>query len=556
MSEKTMCKVIPFKASVSRIKRGAEAYRRRGKMVEAIELLRQAAKREDSARAWFRLGQQLRQVHCYEEAAEAMCRALAWADCPMEVFVELSHIMQMLGRWDAALSCLMNDLQYNPYSGPATSELYEMMMEADSMTHMDFREPFRLTRLMQRAGRAYLRGETVLGERRYSRALRLTTRRARIYRIQGASRMEAGREKDALRPLVKALALERNNVQIMTMLAQCYDALGKRRLAWAMMARGAAACQTPQDEQSISDAWVSLGDFRRQRKFLEARLKRYPYRIALMHPMADVLWILGDEEGAQRWWRRIQTINTEDLRARSMLVWAREHRGEPLLPRGLLPEEEQEWLSKIVMLGMLGSEIEKPDYQEQLELALRWALRQQSWEGQTMMVRSLALEDRPWARRRLREVLASATSLPEVKQEALETLLNWGDVAPKYINLSGYIIMTEKDYARRKPTQGLWKVIALALLRETGRSVYRDDLLGFAWEIWRGLPMKERQRVVLFHRHRWVKAFQLYYFRLHGMEDEAALLLRELPISQRKVERVVRSLARRTHLMIEGEHTP
>ncbi len=556
MSEKTMCKVIPFKASVSRIKRGAEAYRRRGKMVEAIELLRQAAKREDSAWAWFRLGQQLRQVHCYEEAAEAMCRALAWADCPMQVFVELSHIMQALGRWDAALSCLMNDLQYNPYSGPATAELHEMMMEADSQTPADFREPFRLTRLIQRAGQAYLRGKEALGERRYRRALRLTAHRARIYRAQGASRMDAGRERDALRPLAKALSMERNNVRIMTMMAQCCDALGNSRMAHALMARSAAVCQTPVDEQDILEAWVSLGDFRRQRKFLEQRLKQYPYRVALMHPMADVLWILGDEEGAQRWWRRIQIINSEDLRARAMLAWAREHSGEPLLPRGLLPEEEREWLSKIVMLGMMGADIEQPDSQEQLELALRWALRQQSWEGQTMMVRGLTLEDRPWARRRLREVLASATSLPDVKQEALEALLAWGDVEPKYINMSGYVIMTEKDYIKRKPTEGLWQVIALALLREIGHADYRDDLLRFAGEIWRGLPMKERQRVVLFQRQRWIKGFQMYYFRLRGMEDEENALLRGLSISQRKVERVVRSLAHRTHLIIEGEHTP
>lgn len=553
MSEENMGKVVPFKASVSRMRRGAEAYRRRGKMVEAIELLHQAARREDSARAWFQLGRQLRQVECYEEAAEMLSRALAWEDCPKEVLLELSRAMQALGRWDAAVSCLVNDLHYDPYSAVA-AELRNIMMETDPLTYADFREPYRLNKLVQRAGRAYGRGQTALGERRYRRALRLTMRRAPIYRSLGRSRMDAGLERAAVRALEKALAAENENVQIMTMMAQCYDLLDQGSLAQAMMARSVAHCKTPLDEQSIMETWISLGDFRHQQAFLERRLKRHPYRIALMHPLADALWILGDEESARRWWRRIQSINPEDMRARAMLAWAQRHSGEPLIPAGLLPAEEREWLGRTVMLGMMGMDIEKLDNREQLELALRWVLREQNLEGQMMMVRGLTLEDRPWARRRLREVLASAGALPEAKRMALDGLTAWGDDSAKYVNMGGYVLLTEKDEAAQKP-KGLWRMFASALLREAGQSAYRDDLLKFAREVWRSLSRDQRQHAAFYHRQRWVTALELYYLRLHGMNDEEDGLMRKMEISPRKVERTVRSLARRTHLLMEGEHT-
>lgn len=554
MSERNQGKVVPFALSAYRMRRGADAYRKRGQMVEALELLRRAAVQEDSSLGWLRLARELRQCACYEQAAPILYRLCGREDMPPEAWLELGKCLRALERRDAACDCLYHYLQVDPYSDVA-DQVRDMLSDLEEV--QDAREPFRLNLLVRRGLLAYRRGEQVLGERRLRRALRMGEDNIRLYTTLAMIYLAEGRCSEALRELRRAMKKEPESLRAMCMTAVTLSAMGKRRMALGMLERCAHLARTPStEEQFLTAAWT-IGAQRTARRYLESRLKLQPCRIALMHPLADLLWQAGEQDMALRWWKRILAIEPEDLRARAMVNWAPEHPEDNLPPMGALPGEfVRAQLSHLSALTVVDTPAEALlRCGSRSRGVLDWCFTMIDENLQQAALHIAARQDAPCVRSYLHQLLTMPGVVQSVRQRAMMTLAEWGDPGPMNI-LIGSRITTAQLSPVKDTRQNLWKMFLPQLLRETRHTCNATEIAFFAADLWDVMRRNQRHRAAGPDCYLWVKAMEILYLRLTGQEDEAARVVRALPVSPRKISRIMRDLKRQTDISMEGETNP
>ena len=83
------------------------------------------------------------------------------------------------------------------------------------------------------------------------------------------------------------------------------------------------------------------------------------------------------------------------------------------------------------------------------------------------------------------------------------------------------------------------------LLEETRRHRQSEAIVECAAEIWPLLSRREQQEAAGMDSYLWVKAIEILYLRLTEQEEAAASCVRRMPVSMRKVSRVLRRIARR-----------
>ncbi|MGN1019032.1 MAG: tetratricopeptide repeat protein, partial [Aristaeellaceae bacterium] len=490
MSKETHGKVVPFALPAYRLRRSADDYRRRGRMEDALVLLRRAAVQEDSAVGWLHLARQLRQMGCYEQAAALLYRQCAREDMLAETWLELGKCQQALGRQEAACDSLYHYLQEDPYS-EAAEEAHALL---DMLERPEGRSVLRQGLLVRRGLTAFRRGEQAMGLRRIRRAIRLTEEPASLHITLALLALADGRSGDALAELARALKKEPDNVRAMSMLSVALSGMGKPRAALGMLEKCAALATEPAGEDYFLTAAWTLSARGAARRYLTARLKRQPCRIALMHPLASLDWQEGRRADALQRWRRILALDPTDQRAQLLLSWTQEHPGEALPPMGGLPAEavQQRMTELMAILAAKPPAETMLGWASPMRMTLDWCMTVPDAGVQTAAVRAAGAEDAPCVRAWLRETLTAPGTLPEVRQRVMIRLAEMGDDAPMNVLIGQRMTTAQLTKVDNVP-RSQWHLYLPRLLQETRRTCEATELAFFAADLWQVMSPAQRQ---------------------------------------------------------------
>lgn len=553
MNERNQGKVVPFALSAYRLRRSAEAYRKRGQAVEALELIRRAAVQEDSTLGWLHLAKELRMSACYEQAAAVLYRLCGRSDLPNEVWLELGRCLAAMDRREAACDSLYHFLHEDPYSD-AADQARDLLADLEEVP--ESKEPFRLNLLVRRALLSYRKGDRALGERRLRRAILIGENKTKLYTTQAMLALAEDQQQDALLALAHALKQDNAQSEPRCMMAVTLSAMGKKRMARGVLAACIPEIHTPrQEEQFLAAAWT-IGANALAKKYLQNRLKQQPCRVALMHPMADLLWQEGEREQAMRWWKCVLAVDPENIRARAMVSWAPEHPEDDLPPMGALPgvfvRQQLGRMPELLHSGMPPEEMLRwGSWSREL---LDWCFSMTDENLQETALKIAARQDAPCVRQYLHQLLTIPGVCQSVRQRAMMTLAERGDPGPMNVLLDTRITTAQLSPIR-DTRQNLWKMFLGRLLQETRHTCQATEMAFFAADLWDGLTKEQRHAAAGPDCYLWVKGMETLYLQLTAGEDEAKRIVQMLPVSPRKISRVVRQLKRQMDISMEGEST-
>lgn len=533
-----MGKVVPFALSAVRMRRGAEEHRRRGRQLEATELLRRAAQQEDSPLGWLHLAAHLRRLGCWEQAVEILYRLLGRETVLPETWLELGRCHWALGKNEHAADCLYHYLAEDPYSD-AAEDARSILDEVEKWD--DVPEKARLSGLMRRALTACRDGETALGMRRLRRAGKAARHPGKVYITMALVLLAQEDTNGALRMLAKACQCEDEALRASTMLAVALSAAGKKRAARAMLRQCSERCDTPQGEEMYLTAAWTMGVS--PEAFLHKRLQQHPLRIGLMHPMAEVMWRKGDVQRAEQWWHRILQVDPDDLRAQALLRFVHEQPDRPLPPAGMLPAQAVQGMLITVegalKQGMYPDEMLRQGSEVRAALDQCFAMTDE--RIQQLALEAITRQDTPMVRQTLRELLVSPRTVPDVRQKAMLILTGWGENGPMHVLLGPKVTTAECTAVKQR--KGLWRAFLGQLMTELEHRELAEEIVAFAADVWPALTRRQRLLAVGQHGYLWVKGMEISVLLSIGEEASAMNMVRDLMVSRRKLGRVLRVLA-------------
>lgn len=543
MSERNMGQVVPFRLSAGKMRRSAYEHRRRGHPMEAVELLRRAAQQEDSPSGWLHLAEELRHLGCYEQASTLLYRMLARPEPPIQVWMELAKAQAALGRTEAAEDSLYHYLNEDPYSDIA-DEARAMLNSLEEPVEPE--EAFRLSLLVRRGLTAWRAGRKQLGERRLRRAIRMAKRPARLYITMALLMMAENRFSEAARCLASAVRSEPDNARAACMLSVAMNAMGRRRVALGLLRQARGLCGTAEGEELfLTTAWT-ISAPRTREDFLMERHRQQPCRIVLMHHLADLAWEKDDVQQAALWWQRILRLDPGDVRAGALLRWSREHGDGILPPMGMLPNVE----SKTMLQSLMQADEQRLSPEEMLapgsdcRAAVDWCFTVSSPGIQLKCLEMLATQDTPVTRQYLKELLTSPTVQQEIRHRIMLHLAQVGENGPLNV-LMGQRMTLAECAPMPQGRKRLWRAFLPRLLEETRRYRQSEAIVAFAAELWPLLSPRQQHEAAGMDNYLWVKAVEILYLRLTEQDGAAARAVKHMPVSMRRVSRVLRKIARR-----------
>ena len=165
---------------------------------------------------------------------------------------------------------------------------------------------------------------------------------------------------------------------------------------------------------------------------------------------------------------------------------------------------------------------------------------------ETQQVAALSLiaeSEHPDVIRYLRQLLLHPGVLPPVRRRVLARLAELQQGGPMYM-LMGNRITTVQCQPMDARRLNLWKVFLPVLLRETRHWRQSEEIVAFAADLWPMLSLEQRQAAAGREQICYAKAIELLYLRMSGQEEAAETCVAWLPVSIRRVGRVLRRLAR------------
>lgn len=543
MTEKNFGQVVPFTLSAARLRRGASVYRKRGQHVEALELTRRAAQEEDTPSGWLALAQQLRAQGCWEQAANILTMLLARDDVLPETWLELARCLQAIGWPELATDCLYHHLEDDPWSAGADEA--RMMLTGLESPYLR-QVPDRLPLLVRRGLKAWQEGRRDLALRRLRRALRMEEETERLHITLAYLYLSEDDMPSAIRETFRAIHVAPDHPQAWLALCGMLAQQDKRRAALALLKRMRPLCQDVASEELYLNAAWSIEAYREAEDYLLDRLRRYPGRIALLLPLADVAWATSQRERAIQIWRHIQRIDPGDRRAAAMLAWAQSDPDDSLLAPGALPMSALKahllTLSKAVINNLPEEELLRPGSETRAMLDGCFDIAEETQQAAAL---SLLFEsEHPDVVRYLRQLLLHPGVLPQVRRRVLVRLAELGQTSPMYMLMGSRITTVQCQPIDMSRPVSLWRMFLPALVRETRMWRQSPEIVGFAADLWPLMSPEQRRAAAGREQLCYVKAIELLYLRVTGQEAAAEEVAAELPISARRIGRVLRALAR------------
>lgn len=532
-------KVLPFELSAWRLRRGADRRRRLGRPQDAVALLRRAAQADDTPAGWISLAAQLRAVGCYEQALRLLRRAVAMPDPPCEVWIEMARCHAALEEREGAVDCLYRYLNEDPYSD-AADEARSLLARMESVG--EDRDAFRLPRLVRRGFDAWYAGNEELAMRRLNRAMDIACRPAGLYVSVAIRLMAENRCREAVRYLAAATALEPDNAWAACTLCIAVHGAGKPRAAKGLLRQFMPRCMTPAAEMVFCSAAAILGADDLLMEYLNTRMAAMPCRVALMHRMADVMVARDDMDQARSWWQRILHLDPSDVRA-AMLLRHPPRESFAVAAGGWPVECIRHAMMQLLLLrcGDGGQPLEEGS---DSRVALDFAFQQHDEGMQKTALEVLISMDSPEADRFMRELLLNPGVAPDVCARIMLHLTRRGDTGPLQA-LMGQRITTVSCTPVHKSPASRWRMFLVRLLGETAGYRQSETIAALAAGVWPLLTPRQRDACIGREGFQWVKAFEILYLRMTGQEMAAQRVVARLPVSVRKVSRILRAIGRR-----------
>ena len=543
MTEKNFGQVVPFTLSAARLRKGASVYRKRGQHVEALELTRRAAREEDTPSGWLALAQQLRAQGCWEQAASILTMLLARDDVLPDTWLELARCLEAIGWPELATDCLYHYLEEDPWSAGADEA---RMMLSGLESPLIRQTPDRLPILVRRGFKAWQEGRRDLALRRLQRALHMEDETDRLHIPLAYLYLSEDDMPSAIKETFRAIHAEPDHPQAWLALCGMLAQMGKRRAALALLKQTRRLCQDVASEELYLNAAWSIEAYREAEDYLLDRLRRYPGRIALLLPLADVAWATNQRERAVQIWRHIQRIDPDDRRTASMLAWAQSDPDDTLLAPGALPmgalKEHLLTLSKAVINNLPEEELLRPGSETRAMLDGCFDIAEET--QQTAALSLLSESEHPDVVRYLRKLLLHPGVLPDVRRRVLVRLAELGQTGPMYILMGNRITTVQCQPVDMSRPVSLWRMFLPALLRETRMWRQSPEIVGFAADLWPLMSPEQRRAAAGREQLCYVKAIELLYLRITAQEEAAQTAAAQWPISARRIGRVLRALAR------------
>ena len=540
MNERNWGQVVPFALSAAKMRRGANNRRKQGAHLEATELLRQAAWAEDSVMGWLALGQQLRALGCYEQAAVMLTRLLARDERTPEIWLELGRCLRAIGQRELALDCYYHFLQEDPY-GPAADEARMALSDLEAPEHAH--EPLRLMNLIHRGMHDWQEGRRERALRRLHRALRMTCRPERLGITIALLYMAEGNPHAALPYVAAVLRKEPNNPRCLTTMATIFSQMDKPRIARAFLRRSMPYCQDVPGEELFLSAADAIFARREAKDYLHERLRKQPHRIALLHALADQCYAAGQRDRALQIWQRILRLDPDDRRARVLRKWAPEHPELPLPPHYTLPAQalrsQLAHLTEAVASRIPVEEILRSG--TQTRAVLDWCFTLRDAQRQSFALGLLMRSDHPAVRRYFKELLLSSAVAPEIQQCVLVRLAELGETGPMLLLMGGRFTPVQCQKTQNRP-QNLWRLFLPTLLYESRFWRQSEEIVALAADLWPMLSPQQRQEAATQGSICWAKAIELLYLHMTGQEEAAFSVMEKLSVSPRRVRRILRAI--------------
>ena len=532
MTEHDRGRVVPFALSPHRLRRSAAERLKAGQGAEAVELLRRAAEMDDRAEGWLQLAQQLRLLHCPEQAAKVLRRMIARDQACARVWLELAQCQHLMDETDGAVDCLYHALKEDPYDDDARELLCEWENDAAD------REAFRMPHLVSRALSAWQAGDHALAMRRFRRGLKFARQKAPLHLTVALLLIAEGDLPGGIREASRALKRSPRDLQARLIIAAAAHEMGHVRLAHGLLLRCMGDCSLPRQEQMFLDITEKIGASQARQAFLRMRLQRAPWRITLLRAMAAEHLLAGDEAQARPLLNAILRLDPDDLRARAQLAYP----DEPAAG-GYPRQAVVSWLK--LMRDQLTGGLDPAALSASatpLRDALDWCFTQPDPELQEAALAGIAGKDAPQLRAYLREKLVSRGLAESTRDMILVRLAALGDDTPKPVLVGPRMATAQATEAARSDRQRARFFLRTVML-DAGRSGYASQIVHFAAEAWRRMTEKDRREASGESGYVWVKALEVMYLRMNGLTALEASLRRDMMISPRRVQRVVRRLA-------------
>lgn len=543
MSQNEQGMLYPFRLTGSRMRQSAVQLRRQGQALDALALVRRAAEQDDTPAGWQALAAELRQMGNWEAAVQVLARVLSRDPHQQGAWIDLARCLHALGQTSLAVDCAYHQLQEDPWS-PEGDAARGLLAETDTAENR--KEPGRTQRLIQRGITAWQSGSREAGERCIRRALRMTADKERLLVTASMMCMLELDFEGALKYLPRALRYAPEDPRTLTALATLYHQLGKRRISRAfLILAGQYADSVLAEDGFLSaawaqDAWAETTDY------LDARMRRYPYRIALLRAKATMRCEQGDISGAQQLWREILAIDPDDRLASTMMTWSQEQPDNIICLPGMLPRPER--AKQMLELKMAVESLELAALVEpgsRIRRMLDWMLESTDpAERRTVLALLEAVADDAFIPY-LKELLCRPFLRMEVRQWALVRLAQMGCREEMLMMAGPHYTLVQCQPVNESKPQEPWRIFLPLWLTETQKYGASNEAVEFAASMWRMMSPAQRTDAAGSGRLVWCKALEVLWLRMTGAEEQAATVAVKSALSPRKISRVLRQLGKK-----------
>lgn len=546
--------MVTFETSGTALRRSAQEHLRKGSRLKAVELLHMALQQEDTPETRFLLADTLYGMQCAPQAADLLYRLCTDPEPPRGVYFLLAMCLRDMGNVQGAMDALAHDLQQDSES-PESDD--SRMMLAELAETMDEDSSPRMLMLGLRAQCAADAGELSLARRRMRRLERIAPDKTWARERWAEMEHMAGEDAAALRVLARAMRLEPQNASCRLALCSMLGSMGRRRAACGFLRRFVAAQEAAGHTEEILAVAEELKDWATVKQAAQAKLRSgSPFSISPLHALAEACWHTGERERAHQLWERIIRIDPMDVRALALYRWPLD--AEEELPTGDLPpisaaEEAVQRVKQAVQEGQGAQELLRLD--APLRPWIFWMLRAHFKPLQQLALYALRGEDAQ-TRQALREALVLPGVMTYIRQAALLRLTELGEQGPFPMQAGGVLALAECTPATGQSPRG-WRRFRTLLLKEAGWHGHARELVEKAAEIWRRLTPAQRRRAAGEEAYLWVKTVELgWLIERMDVEGEQAVL-RQLPVSFRRLDRIQREITRQTGWSpyMEGEES-
>lgn len=543
MNNQSYGQVVPFALPASKLRRSAAMRRKNGQPVEALELQRRAAWEGDLAMDWLTLASMLREQSCWEQATDLLQRLLTRQDAPPEAWWELGCCFQATNQRELAAECLYHYLMEDPYA-PMADHARSMLAELEHPGK--HAEPGRLNGLVRRGLQAWRQGERELGMKRLRRAIRLSSEPMRLHMTIMMLYMAEADLFSALQEAGRALRCNPEHPRCLTTLAVLLHQLGKRRMALAFLRRSIPHCQSVAGEDVFLSAAWTMNANHEMAQYLRQMLQRYPNRISLLHAQAWLAWEKGRRDEALRLWKHVLRLNAEDHRAQTLLRYAPTSPDAMMPMEALLPQESLRLsmvsLQEAVAQGVAPQEIVR--HGSSWRVALDLCMATGGEYVQKIVLKMLSGSDHPAVIRYLRELLMLPSMELTARQQVLMRMAELGQQEEMLMLMGQRITSVQCQRVEEGSKQlSLWRAFLPSLLHETRRWRCSPEIAAFAADLWPQMSRSQRQTAASPLGYAYIKAVEWLYLYLSGRTEDALQALDDVPVSLRRIRRIVRLLA-------------